>query len=253
MYFKSGKLVKAAKMFEQLCLKPHPPLFFWWFVQNFEDPHSWYEARNRFAQCSAAWSAVGHVIGLGDRHAENIMVDTSSGDCVHVDFDCIFDKGLALPKPEVIPFRLTANMIDAMGPVGCNGMFSASMKFAMRTLRENRDTLLSVLEPFINDPIIDWKKSRSQQSKGMNLTAVATQDAKRKVKVIEERLKGIFNVDNPNRRKVKRTDGNASSQEDEAMGRMVPLSVEGQVEKLISEATSSENLLQLYVGWMPWV
>lgn len=31
--------------------------------------------------------AVGHVIGLGDRHSENILVDTSSGDCVHVDFD----------------------------------------------------------------------------------------------------------------------------------------------------------------------
>jgi serine/threonine-protein kinase ATR len=33
----------------------------------------------------------------------------------------------------------------------------------------------------------------------------------------------------------------------------IPLSVEGQVHKMVAEATSSENLVQLYVGWMPWV
>jgi phosphatidylinositol kinase/protein kinase (PI-3 family) len=33
----------------------------------------------------------------------------------------------------------------------------------------------------------------------------------------------------------------------------LPLSVEGQVHKMIAEATNVENLVQLYVGWMPWV
>ena len=45
---------------------------------------------------------VGHIVGLGDRHGENILIDTLSGECVHVDFDCLFDKvphylGLRLP------------------------------------------------------------------------------------------------------------------------------------------------------------
>ena len=39
---------------------------------------------------------LGHMLGLGDRHCENIMVDTSSGDTVHVDFGCLFDRGLIL-------------------------------------------------------------------------------------------------------------------------------------------------------------
>jgi serine/threonine-protein kinase ATR len=86
-YFKEGNLAKAATMFEDHCLRPYPPLLYWWFVQKFHDPHAWYEARNRFTLSAAAWSAVGHVIGLGDRHSENILVDTSSGECVHVDFD----------------------------------------------------------------------------------------------------------------------------------------------------------------------
>ena len=29
---------------------------------------------------------------LGDRHCENILLDTVTGDVVHVDFNCLFDK-----------------------------------------------------------------------------------------------------------------------------------------------------------------
>lgn len=51
---------------------------------------------------SAVWSSVGHVVGLGDRHGENILIHTESGECVHVDFDCLFDKvllGLEVFRP----------------------------------------------------------------------------------------------------------------------------------------------------------
>lgn len=34
-----------------------------------------------------------------------MQVDCSSGDVVHVDFSCLFDKGLTLAKPEMVPFR----------------------------------------------------------------------------------------------------------------------------------------------------
>lgn len=66
---------------------------------------------------------VGHIVGLGDRHCENVLLDTTSGSCVHVDYDCLFDKALALPQPEVVPFRLSPNMVDAMGATGCEGVF----------------------------------------------------------------------------------------------------------------------------------
>ena len=38
----------------------------------------------------------GHMLGLGDRHGENILIDAASGDTVHVDFGCLFNKGLTL-------------------------------------------------------------------------------------------------------------------------------------------------------------
>ena len=66
----------------------------------------------------ATWGAVGHCLGLGDRHGENILVDMDSGGCVHVDFDCLFDKGCALKEPEIVPFRLTPHMVEAFGTAG---------------------------------------------------------------------------------------------------------------------------------------
>jgi serine/threonine-protein kinase ATR len=178
----------------------------------------------------------------------------------------IFDKALHLPKPEVVPFRLTANVLDAFGPTGADGVFSSSLKLVMGTLRDNRDTLLSVLEPFIKDPIIDWKRTRSSQSpkkptksstRGvLEMTQAVnrqTLDAKQSIKVVDERLRGIYNLRNPNTKKYKRKDGLAAVDQSDELTQLLPLSVEGQVHKLIAEATNSENLLQLYVGWMPWV
>lgn len=34
-------------------------------------------------------------------HGENILLDILTGQVVHVDFDCLFGKGLQLPVPEV--------------------------------------------------------------------------------------------------------------------------------------------------------
>lgn len=170
--------------------------------------------------------------------------------------DSIFDKGLNLPKPEVIPFRLTPNMIDAMGPTGWEGTYRGGLTAAMRTLRDNRDTLLSVLEPFLKDPVIDWKRQRANQKEvkgdsGKRQDAGSV-EAKRSIKVIEGRLRGLYNLRNPNFRKIPRTDGFQVDPDDE-MTHILPLSVEGQVHRMISEATSHENHIQLYVGWMPWV
>lgn len=150
-------------------------------------------------------------------------------------------------------------MLDAFGPTGADGVFSENLKVAMATLRHNRDTLLSVLEPFAKDPIIDWKRYRSQQrtsgsnsNKPQTTQDRQTKEAKRSINVIDERLRGIYNLTNPNYTKIQRTDAFVD-QQDEELSQVLPLSVEGQVHKMIAEATSHENLVQLYVGWMPWV
>ena len=68
-------------------LPAFPAIFHLWFTMCFADPSAWFEARLCFVRSAAAWSMVGHVVGLGDRHGENLLLDRGSGECVHVDFD----------------------------------------------------------------------------------------------------------------------------------------------------------------------
>lgn len=80
------------EVFDKLVAR-YPPIFGQWFTTSFPDPQTWLLARLNYTRTTAVMSMVGYLLGLGDRHAENIMFDASNGDTVHVDLNCIFNKG----------------------------------------------------------------------------------------------------------------------------------------------------------------
>ena len=185
---------------------------------------------------------IGHIVGLGDRHSENILIDTTTGECVHVDFDCIFDKGiLQLARPEIVPFRLTPQVVDGLGITGYEGVFRGSCETTMRVLRNNRDMVLSVLEAFLHDPVVDFGAT----SKGN------THSSKIAMKVLDrtkQRLNGVYNY-HPHKR-TKRQQHAPAVGISANITAMIPLSIEGQVQKLIEEATNESNLVEMFYGWM---
>jgi phosphatidylinositol kinase/protein kinase (PI-3 family) len=101
----------------------------------------------------ALWLGTFTLISLGDRHGENILYDEKSGECLHVDLNCLFEKGLEFDIPERVPFRLTHNMVDAFGVFGVEGPFRKSCEMVMKVLHDNRELLVSVLETFLHDPL----------------------------------------------------------------------------------------------------
>ncbi|EXB24045.1 Serine/threonine-protein kinase ATR [Morus notabilis] len=174
------------EMLKSKILPMFPPIFHRWFLTTFSEPAAWFRARTAYAHTTAVWSMVGHIVGLGDRHGENILFDSTTGDCVHVDFSCLFDKGLQLEKPELVPFRLTQNMIDGLGITGYEGIFLRVCEITLSVLRMHRETLMSVLETFIHDPLVEWTKS--QRSSGVE---VQNPHAQRAISNIEARLQGV--------------------------------------------------------------
>lgn len=120
---------------------------------------------------------VGHILGLGDRHLDNILVDFCSGDIVHIDYNICFDKGQKLKVPEIVPFRLTHTMEAALGLTGTEGTFRANCEAVMGILRKNKDILLMLLEVFVWDPLVEWTRGdfhddaaiAGEERKGMEL------------------------------------------------------------------------------------
>ena len=69
------------------------------------------EVRTTFTQSCVAYCLFSYLLGIGDRHMENIMLK-NTGEIFHIDFGFILGSD---PKPLAPEIRITNEMIDAMG------------------------------------------------------------------------------------------------------------------------------------------
>lgn len=58
------------------------PVFHHFFLERWHAPAAWFEKRLAYAASVAAGSMIGYVLGLGDRHSSNILIDTRSAELV---------------------------------------------------------------------------------------------------------------------------------------------------------------------------
>ncbi|XP_063363539.1 serine/threonine-protein kinase SMG1, partial [Cydia amplana] len=129
-------------------------------------PEQWWQMVRRYSYSVAVMSTIGYIIGLGDRHLDNVMVDLTSGEVVHIDYNVCFEKGKTLRVPEKVPFRMTPNLVTALGVTGVEGIFRLACEHVLRTMRRGRETLLTLLEAFVYDPLVEWggtKKRRGER------------------------------------------------------------------------------------------
>lgn len=56
----------------------------------------WLERRTRYTRSLAVMSMVGYILGLGDRHPSNLMLDKLSGRVLHIDFGKKFERRQSL-------------------------------------------------------------------------------------------------------------------------------------------------------------
>ena len=68
------------------------PAFRFFFLERYPDPALWYRRRLHYTRSAAAASIVGYVLGIGDRHATNILLDEATAGIVHIDFGFTFEQ-----------------------------------------------------------------------------------------------------------------------------------------------------------------
>lgn len=229
--------------FREITSRFHPA-FRYFFLERFPHPTEWMTARLAYTRSVAATSMIGYLLGVGDRHSHNILIDTKTGEVVHIDFGIMFEQGKALGIPETVPFRLTPDIIDGMGISGYEGTYRKCCEEVLKVLRSNVSQLLTILEVIIHDPLYKWTLSPLQARKRQG--GISRHHA-----VAAESTAALRN---PSRdaahRALLRIKGKLQGYEDPNGD---SLSVTGQVEFLINEAKDPRNLCKLYAGWSPWL
>lgn len=241
----------------------------------------WFDRRTNYTRSLAVMSMVGYILGLGDRHPSNLMLDRMSGKIIHIDFGDCFEVAMTREKfPEKIPFRLTRMLINAMEVTGIDGIYRHTCESVMSVLREHKDSLMAVLEAFVYDPLLNWRlmdandkpkgkaetpesitgsqergehmmenvdlQTTHKKTNGLNAGAAVSEmvhsfsitDAVQPEALNKKAISIINHV------KEKLTGRDFSKEE--------AVEVAKQVDLLICQATSHENLCQCYIGWCPF-
>ena len=242
-----GKL--AARLVEEygrICNHFRPVLRHF-FTEHFASPSEWLERRLAFTRSAATSSIVGYVVGLGDRHASNILISTSTAEVTHIDLGCAFEQGRLLRVPETVPFRLTRDVVDGMGVNGVEGPFRACAGVTMAVMRASKEALMTIVEVFIHDPLYNWtlndfERDRRQRDDGEDGEDI---DGNDDMEVDGEEVGAAGDARNS---EATRALGRVRAKLDGVEGGEV-YAPDGQVAKLIEEARDPRNLCALYSGW----
>ena len=259
----------------------------WTKSQSAED---WLDRRTNYSRSLAVMSIVGYILGLGDRHPSNIMLDRISGKVIHIDFGDCFEVAMKRDKfPEKVPFRLTRMLIKALEIGGIEGTFRITCENVMRVVRENKDSLNVILAAFVHDPLTSFRlliplimKNVKNRNKFFNKENQERKIPKRKNKNPTKIMVNIIS-DNKRGQLEKKRIGSDERQlfyeleerddiESDDLNQIVKIVLERvsdklngtdfnkneelkinvQVQRLIRQATSHENLSQSYIGWCPF-
>jgi len=68
------------------------PVMRHFFTEKHKMPMSWFAMRLNYTRSVATTSIVGHILGLGDRHTSNILLESSTGEVVHIDLGIAFEQ-----------------------------------------------------------------------------------------------------------------------------------------------------------------
>nr|XP_014345420.1 PREDICTED: DNA-dependent protein kinase catalytic subunit [Latimeria chalumnae] len=242
------------------------------FTKMSTSPEAFLTLRSHFASSHALMCISHWILGIGDRHLSNFMINMETGGMVGIDFGHAFGSATQfLPVPELMPFRLTSQFLNLMLPMKEQGLLYSVMVHALRAYRANPDLLLNTMDVFVKEPSLDWKNFELKQLKkgGSWTKEVNTKEVNwypvQKVKCGRQKLEGV----NPivitcNELQLGHEKLSAyqsylavvkGDPDHNVRAREVKedLPVETQVACLIDQATDPNILGRVWEGWEPWM
>ena len=195
-----------------------------------------------FARSLATSSIAGHVVGLGDRHLDNILLDLKTGSVMHVDLSIAFGRGMYdLRVAEVVPFRLTRVLRGALGLSREDGVFRAACESSLQAIKMGQELVTSLLlhTETNSSSVANYKSGLKRRVRSDEVSA---------------RLDGKLRYPhdfNDEGEGVRTATHSTEVGDDEKYRGSVTVSEH--VTRLITAATNVDNLACMFEGWAAWI
>ena len=123
--------------------------------------------RINFIRNYSAICISGYILGIGDRHLDNFLINVNNSEIVSIDFGVAFGQGLNQLIPELVPYRLTRQLTNVLSPFGIKGIIRQTMIDVLSAYKFGKDYILDYCEVFIKEPLLEWM----QKNQNINNTA----------------------------------------------------------------------------------
>ncbi|ODM98683.1 Serine/threonine-protein kinase SMG1 [Orchesella cincta] len=144
-YEDRSSLTALREVYETLCSETSCDLITRELLLAAGTPSQWLDSVRTFTRDCSVGSGLGFLLGIGDRHLDNMLVNVNRGKFIHVDFTIIFGKGTTLRVPEKVPFRLTQNVASVLQFPGPSGVFSVLMQKVLTSIKDHRETAIHLI------------------------------------------------------------------------------------------------------------
>ncbi|XP_056155309.1 DNA-dependent protein kinase catalytic subunit [Lampris incognitus] len=242
------------------------------FMRMSTTPEAFLSLRSHFISSHALLCVSHWILGIGDRHLSNFMINMETGGMIGIDFGHAFGSATQfLPVPELMPFRMTGQFLSLMRPMKESGLIQSIMVHSLRAYRAEPDLLLNTMDVFVKEPSLDWKNFELKQKKkgGTWTEGVDIKECNwyplQKVNFARRKLEGANPAAIISEEVKLGFEGNPAfagmqavalgCEEHNVRARCPPkgLSVETQVDCLLDQAMDPNVLGRVWQGWEPWI
>lgn len=164
------------------------------------------------------------MMNKGAPHTMKFMLTT--GNIVSWDMMVTYNSTGEIVVPEPIPFRLTPNLVNFVTPVGITGLFSAALIASAQTLNDPEFRIKDYLSAILRDEIISWHALTHEP---WLMSAM------------------------PNSQLLETVEKNASNMKTKLEELAEFDGTNSNVDALIKDATTSQNLCKMSPTWHPWL
>ncbi|KPA74843.1 phosphatidylinositol 3-kinase-like protein [Leptomonas pyrrhocoris] len=241
------------------------PALHYFFFEHATSAQVFVSHQQTFTRSVAASSMMGYIVGLGDRHINNMLLHQQTAEVVHIDLGIAFDQSRLLPVPELVPFRMTRNIIDGLGVRGTEGSLRPCAEAALGLLREKRDLLRTLFSAITHDPLARWAiggqmnvdafgaaRAAATGDEGNAESEVMPQHKQQQQLLQASTRQAALMRTRPSNADAARTLARIDAKLQGYDGGDV-LSVATHVRKLVEEAQRVELLAVMFPGWSQWV